>query len=111
VAARFAAGKALVEGGGTGKFVIQLMTTDARERNYLEAYLAEASRALKPGELFLLASGSKETPRVVVLHGPFQERADAFAALETLPASMRQFRPYVRPVDAVRSDWLKAEHS
>jgi type II secretory pathway predicted ATPase ExeA len=111
VAARFAAGKALVEGGGSGKFVIQLMTTDARERNYLEAYLAEASRALKPGELFLLASGSKETPRVVVLHGPFQERADAFAALETLPASMRQFRPYVRPVDAVRNDWLKAEHS
>jgi type II secretory pathway predicted ATPase ExeA len=111
VAARFAAGKALVEGGGSGKFVIQLMTTDARERNYLEAYLAEASRALKPGELFLLASGSKETPRVVVLHGPFRERADAFAALETLPASMRQFRPYVRPVDAVRNDWLKAEHS
>ncbi len=111
VAARFAAGKALVEGGGSGKFVIQLMTTDARERNYLEAYLAEASRALKPAELFLLASGSKETPRVVVLHGPFQERTEAFAALETLPASMRQFRPYVRPVDAVRNDWLKAEHS
>ena len=111
VAARFAAGKALVEGGGSGKFVIQLMTTDARERNYLEAYLAEASRALKPGELFLLASGSKEAPRVVVLHGPFQERADALAALEALPVSMRQFRPYVRPVDAVRNDWLKAEHS
>ena len=111
VAARFAAGKALVEGGGSGKFVIQLMTTDAREKGYLEAYLAEASRALKPGELFLLASGSKETPRVVVLHGPFPERANALAALETLPVSMRQFRPYVRPVDAVRSDWLKAEHS
>jgi type II secretory pathway predicted ATPase ExeA len=111
VAARFAAGRTLVEGGGAGKFVIQLMTTDAREKAYLESYLADASRALKPGELFLLASGNKDSPRVIVLHGPFGERSDALAALESLPVALRQFRPYVRPVESVRSDWLKAEQS
>jgi septal ring-binding cell division protein DamX len=111
VAARLAAGKVLVEGNGSGKFVIQLMTTDAREKGYLETYLAEASRALKSGELFLLASGPRESPRVIVLHGPFDQRAEAVAALENLPANLRQFRPYIRPVDAVRNDWLKTERS
>jgi type II secretory pathway predicted ATPase ExeA len=110
VAERFAAGRALLRDNG-GKYVIQLVTTDARDKAYLEAYLAEAGKAQKSGELFLLALGPRDTDRVYVLLGPYREKAEAFAALEGLPVSLRQFRPYVRPVDAVRGDLPKAGRS
>jgi septal ring-binding cell division protein DamX len=102
--ARLAAGLILLEGAGGDRLAVQLMMTDARERGYLESYLAEASRAIKPEELFLYPSGSEETPKLGVLYGTFATRREATSALEGLPAGLRRFRPYVRPLDEVRRD-------
>ncbi len=102
--ARFAAGVALAEGTSGARYVVQLMVTDGRDRAYLTSYLAEASRTLKPEEIFLYPSGSGDSPRVGVLYGPFQSRREANEALAALPANLRQFRPYVRPVEAVRGE-------
>jgi type II secretory pathway predicted ATPase ExeA/septal ring-binding cell division protein DamX len=101
---RLSAGIALLDGTSGGRYVIQLMMTDARDPAYLQAYLAEASRTLKPGELFLYPSGSSDSPKVGVLYGAFQTRKEANDAMDALPGNLRQFRPYVRAVEAVRND-------
>ena len=43
-----------------------------------------------------------------VIYGAFASRKEAVDALAALPAALRQFRPYVRSVEAVRSDVRKA---
>ncbi|MBZ0250204.1 MAG: SPOR domain-containing protein, partial [Burkholderiales bacterium] len=101
---RFNAGLALLEEGSGARYVIQLMMTDARDPDYLRAYLAEASRAIGPESLFLYPSGSAETPKVGVLYGAFKTRQEANQAMGSLPENLRQFRPYVRAVEAVRTD-------
>jgi DamX protein len=109
VVARLAAGKQLLEGNTTGGYGVQLMVTDAREKAYLESYLAEAARSLKPETLYLFPAGSRETPRIGVLYGTFPERAEALAALDAMPAALKQFRPYVRPLDGLREDVRRSD--
>jgi septal ring-binding cell division protein DamX len=98
------AGLALLDKPGRGRFVVQLMMSDAIQRDHLEWYLAEASRTLPPETLFLYPSGSVDSPKLGVIHGEFATRDEATKALDTLPPSLRQYRPYVRSIDAVRSD-------
>ena len=110
LASRLAAGEDVMR-DATPRFAVQLMQTDARERVYIENYLAEAGRSVPYEKLFVTPSGSREAPRLGVLLGPFDSRADAGAALETLPAPLRQFRPFVRSLDAVREDARRAERT
>ena len=91
-----------------GRYVVQLMMTDARDTAYIESYLAEASRSLKTEEVFLYPSGSAESPKVGVLYGAFATRREANDAMAALPANLRQFRPYVRSVESVRNDLRRA---
>jgi MSHA biogenesis protein MshM len=108
IAARLAAGRELLA-SDSQRFAVQLMVTDPRERGYLENYLLEAGRALGPERLYLVPAGSPESPRLGVLFGTFAERVEASTALASLPESLRQFRPYLRPLDAVREDARRAE--
>ena len=109
IASRLAAGRDLIAPGSGARYAVQLMVTDAREREFLESWLAQAGRAVGPGKLVLVPAGSPETPRIGVLLGSFAERGAAIVALDTLPASLRQFRPYVRSIDAVREDARRAQ--
>jgi septal ring-binding cell division protein DamX len=110
LSSRLAAGNELLT-DASPRYAIQLMVTDARERIYIENYLAEAGRSVAYEKLFVARSGTPESPRLGVLLGPFEQRADAGAALESLPESLRQFRPFVRTMDAVRDDARRAERS
>ena len=110
LASRLAAGNDLLT-DATPRFAIQLMVTDARERVYIENYLAEAGRSVPYERLFVTASGTPEAMRLGVLLGPFDSRADAATALESLPAPLRQFRPFVRTMDAVRDDARRADRT
>lgn len=107
VAARMAAGRALLS-SDTPHYAVQLMVTDARD-GFLESYLFEASRALRPERLFVVPAGSPEMPRLGVIFGTFEERGDATLALAALPEPLKQFRPYVRPLEGVREDARRAE--
>jgi type II secretory pathway predicted ATPase ExeA len=109
VAARLAAGRELIADGASPGFAVQLMVTDARSRSYLESYLADAAKLVERERLYLVPAGSVETPRVGVLIGGFRGRGDALAALDGLPEPLKQFRPYVRPIEAVREDARRAE--
>ena len=108
VTARLAAGRELLA-SDSQRYAVQLMVTDARERGYLENYLVEAARSLRPEQLYLVPAGNPETPRLGVLFGTFGERGEAGIALASLPESLKQFRPYVRPLEAVREDARRAE--
>ena len=107
VAARLGAGRELLANGGS-QFAVQLMVTDARERAYLGAYLAEATQALPSTKLFLAEAGTPESPRYEVLYGPFRAKGEAVDALNALPAGLRQFGPYVRTLESVREDGRRA---
>lgn len=108
VDARLAAGRELIS-TPSSRYAVQLMVADSRERGYIENYLSEAGRAVKPSQLYLVPAGSPEVPRVGVILGAFEERNDASVALTSLPESLKQFRPYVRSLDGVREDALRAE--
>jgi septal ring-binding cell division protein DamX len=111
IGARTAAGSSLIATGSGARYSVQLMVTDARERAYLESYLAEAGRMVEPARLFLVPSGSPQTPRVGVLFGGFEARAQAAEALATLPEALRQFKPYVRSIESVRDEARRAQGS
>ena len=85
------------------------MVADARERGYIENYLVEAGHAVQPDHLYLVPAGSPEIPRVGVILGAYEEQKDASVALASLPENLKQFRPYVRSLDGVRDDALRAE--
>jgi septal ring-binding cell division protein DamX len=110
IGARLAAGRSLIAEGAAPSYAVQLMVTDARSRSYLENYLAEAGKSVHRERLYLVPAGSVETPRLGVLIGGFPERGAALAALDALPEPLKQFRPYVRPIDAVREDARRAEN-
>jgi septal ring-binding cell division protein DamX len=101
---RLEAGIALIDGAGSGQWVIQLMTTDARERAHLQAFVAQASAAMPPGRIHVYPAGNADAPKVGVLLGTFATRREATEALEALPPGFHQFRPYVRPAEAVRAE-------
>jgi type II secretory pathway predicted ATPase ExeA/septal ring-binding cell division protein DamX len=109
IASRSAAGLELLSPRSSARYSVQLMVTDAREREYLESYLAEAGRSVEPARLFLVASGSPQSPRVGVLFGGYEQRAQAAEALAALPQPLRQFKPYVRSLDSVREEVRRAQ--
>ncbi|HYC34881.1 MAG TPA: AAA family ATPase [Usitatibacter sp.] len=106
---RISAGRELLAAGAAAPYTVQLMLTDARERSFLESYLVEAGRTVPAEKLYLVPQGSPEMPRLGLLLGGYRDRDEAVAAIEALPASLRQFRPYVRPLQAVREDARRAE--
>jgi len=108
LAARMEAGRELLATAPGNRFSVQLMVTDANSPEYLESWLADAGRAVEPGRLYLVPAGGTDAPRVGVLFGSYADRGQASEALATLPASLRQFRPYVRSLDAVREDARRA---
>ena len=105
---RLAAGRELLGDASPARYSVQLMLTDARERGYLETYLAEAGHMVDPARLYVVPAGNPDLPRVAVLYGAFGERGDATTALDGLPPTLRQFRPYVRPIEAIRDDARQA---
>jgi septal ring-binding cell division protein DamX len=104
LSSRVDAGLALLDKAGEGRYVVQLMMTDARQRDYLEWYMTEATRAVPADTLFLYPSGTGDSPKMGVVYGVFATRREAGEAMAALPPGLRQFKPYVRSVDAVRSD-------
>ena len=106
--ARLAAGRDLIA-APSHRYSVQILQADARSRDYVESYLVEASRAVNPDRLYLVPAGSPDAPRLGLLFGAFDDRVDASLALSALPENLKQFRPYVRPLDMVREDALRAE--
>jgi type II secretory pathway predicted ATPase ExeA/septal ring-binding cell division protein DamX len=109
LSARLSSGREILEQPIAGRFAVQLMVADARERAYVGTYLADAAKTLPAERIFVAAAGNADTPRLGVVYGPFAGRAEASAALAALPDGFRQFGPYVRPLEAIRDESRRAE--
>jgi septal ring-binding cell division protein DamX len=90
------------------RYSIQLMTADERERGAIEAYLRSVNRELNADRVMLYLSGTSENPKISVLYGNYNDRAEAAAELMGLPAKLTQFRPYARSFQAIRDDFRPA---
>lgn len=101
---RARADMARMEKLASGRYTIQLMTADERERTAIEAFLRTASRELNGDRIMLYLSGTPENPKVSVLYGNYAERTEASAEQSGLAPKLTQFRPYVRSFQAVRDD-------
>jgi MSHA biogenesis protein MshM len=110
IAARVAAGRTLLA-ASDARYAVQLMVTDARERAYLAGYIGDAARSISIEDLVLIPSGSDESPRFDVLYGAYRDRGAALSALNALPASLRQFSPYVRALEPLRQEGRRPERS
>jgi hypothetical protein len=86
------------------RYAIQLMTADQREKAAIESFLRVASKELNPDRVMVYPSGTLDNPKVSVLYSHFPERADAAAEISGLPTKLSAFRPYVRSIQAIRSD-------
>jgi MSHA biogenesis protein MshM len=109
VARRLVAGRALLAEDAPGRFAVQLMVSEARDREYVEGYLTQAARVLEPDKLYVVPAGNPDSPRVGVLFGAWNDRGQASNALASLPAQLKLFRPYVRSLEMVREDARRAE--
>ena len=78
-------------------------------REYLETYPGEAGRSVEPARRYLVPQGSPQSPRVGVLFGGYEQRAQAAEALAGLPQPLRQFKPYVRSLDSLREEARRAQ--
>jgi MSHA biogenesis protein MshM len=87
------------------RYSIQLMTADEREHAAIEAYLRNVNRELNADRVMLYFSGTAENPKVSVLYGNYNDRAEASAELAGLPPRLTQFRPYGRSFQAIRDDF------
>jgi septal ring-binding cell division protein DamX len=103
------AGRSLLADETPGRFSLQLMVSEARDREYVEEYLTQAARVLEPDKLYLVPAGNPQAPRIGVLFGVWNDRGQANNALAALPAQVKLFRPYVRSLDMVREDARRAE--
>ncbi len=101
---RMAADAARIAALPKDRYGIQLMTADQRERPAIESYLRAVSRELNPDLIMVFPTGNADNPRVSVLYGNFDDRADAITGLGSLPARVSRFRPFVRSFEAVRND-------
>jgi MSHA biogenesis protein MshM len=108
IGARLAAGRELLAPGSGARFAVQLMVSDARSREYLESWLTDAGRLVDPARLYVVPASGADIPRMGVVFGSFAERSQAAEALEALPENLKQFRPYVRSIDALREDVRRA---
>ena len=86
------------------QYAIQLMTADAREKPAIENYLRVVSKELNPDRIMVYPTGTNENPRVSVLYGNYDERADANGELLGLPPKLQRFNPYARSFKAIRDD-------
>ncbi len=103
--ARAEADAARIAQAARSRYSIQLMTADEREHAAIETYLRTVSRELNADRVMLYFSGTFDNPKVSVLYGNYNDRAEATAELAGLPARLTQSRPYARSFQAIRDDF------
>ena len=85
-------------------FAIQLMLADASNPARITQHLQAIERLLGQDQLLVYPTLFHGVPHVGMLYGDFAQKSAAMAALNQLPAAMRQFSPYVRSFQVVRGE-------
>jgi len=81
---------------------IQLMGSNDLQQ--LRRHLVKIGRAIEMDQIFVYRTKVNGQPAWTVLYGSFATRAEAAAALEKLPESLKSYHPYLRTVQGVRAE-------
>ncbi len=89
-------------------WVVQLMLANADDTTQLQNFITESENALGQGRVHVYPVTVSRTPKISVVYGAFPNRQTAIEALTALPPKIRQFKPYLRSIQLIRSE---AEYS
>jgi DamX protein len=95
---RLARTRAWLERVNPAHFSIQLLATDARQRENLEAFLRWRRGAGDLDSLYVYETRINERPWFGVLYGEFDSYAAAREALRALPEELLRRAPFIRNV-------------
>jgi DamX protein len=99
---RLAATREWLASEDRGTYSIQLM--GAENSQHLKHHLNVIGKIIEMNKIFVYPTVAKQKPSLTVLYGSFSDRREARQALETLPASLKAYRPILRTVQGVRSE-------
>ncbi len=102
VAQRLAATEKWLSARDPATSSIQLMGSNNVQQ--LRHHLGKIGRAIEMDQIFVYRTKIKGQPAWTVLYGSFASSAEAAAALEKLPETLKGYRPYLRTVQGVRAE-------
>ena len=100
--ARLAATREWLATEGQGTYSIQLMGSENTQ--HLKHHLNVIGKIIEMNKIFVYRTVAKQKPSLTVLYGSFGDRREARQALETLPPSLKAYRPILRTVQGIRSE-------
>ena len=80
------------------------MLANANESIQLTDFIRNSEQTLGAGRVQVYPLTINGIQKVSVIYGSFQSRGDAQRALGTLPINIRQFKPYLRSIQLIRSE-------
>lgn len=92
-----------LESAEDNRWFIQLLSTGADSANYVEGFLANASRLADPDAIRVYKVERKEGDRLGVIYGDYPSRMAASKALQQLPPQLKAYGPYPRQVRRLRN--------
>lgn len=83
---------------------LQLLTADTARAGEVDAWLARPPDGIDTGKLYVYNATVRGANRYWVLYGAYPDRTAAQKALSGLPQKLRETKPMIRSVAAIRSD-------
>ena len=102
VAQRLAATERWLDAQSPATSSIQLMGSN--DQRQLRHHLGKIGHAIEMDQVFVYRTKVQGKPAWTVLYGSFPSRAEAAAALERLPESLKSYKPYLRTVQGIRAE-------
>ena len=102
--ARFAATQEWLKSAPGGEYSIQLFTAGVRDLHVVEGLLAEtATNNLAPTDFYVYGVKIDDRQHYRLAYGLYRTFAEANQGMRSLPPAYRQFSPYLRSVERMRS--------
>jgi|RhiMethySRZTD1v2_1073278.scaffolds.fasta_scaffold00086_4 type II secretory pathway predicted ATPase ExeA/septal ring-binding cell division protein DamX len=90
-----------------GTYSIQLLGSEDSEQ--LKRHLKVISKSVEINKIFVYRTVARQKPSLTVLYGSFNDHGAAKEALQTLPASLRAFKPILRTVQGIQGEIKRHE--
>ena len=105
--ARIAATRQWLASEPPGTYSIQLLGSENSEQ--LKRHLKVISKSIEINKIFVYRTNRKAKPSLTVCIGSFNDHGAAKEALQTLPASLKAFRPILRTVQGIQGEIKRHE--
>ena len=102
--ARFAATQEWLKSAPGGEYSIQLFTAGVRDLHVVEGLLADAAtKNLALSDFYVYGVKIDDQQHYRLAYGLYRTFAEANQGMRSLPPAYRQFSPYLRSVERMRS--------